>query len=100
MSHENCNCGAQNCSEHSPHKSNCAVYTPDGSQVVVLKAHGGNRSKNLEGIADKIDEMLGEAEVHSEGHDVLHLDRAIARRIKGYMEQLRIIADELHSSRR
>ena len=71
---------------------------------VTLKSHGGDRARNLEGIADAIDnqiknlgselsspslpEMPPESRWSMEGN--LH-------KLKGYAEQLRIIADELRS---
>ena len=59
----------------------------DGS--VTIKAHGGDRVDNLRGIARKIDEILPWAD------NAVMLSLADVRRIQGYAEQLRIIADEL-----
>lgn len=56
----------------------------DPDPPVIIKAFGGNRSKNLESIADEIDRMLEGLWSPEKGH-----------KIHGYMEQLRIIAEEL-----
>lgn len=59
----------------------------DGEQAVVLKAFGGDRCKNLEAIAKEFDEFI----------DItfFHPGTPRYRQMKGYCEQLRIIADEL-----
>ena len=59
-----------------------------------IKAHNGNRSKNLLSIADKIDSVLDGAQKIVTGD--CYLSPKDQHTIKGYMEQLRIIADEIN----
>lgn len=61
---------------------------------IVLKARNGDRKKNLEAIADEIDKIIGEGAVFASPEGNITLDPQEQHRIKGYMEQLRIIADE------
>lgn len=57
---------------------------PEGDHVV-LKAHGGDRAKNLCGIADTITRAMAPGGMTPQTQHIL----------KGYAEQLRIIAGEL-----
>ena len=65
--------------------------------------HGGvvlqfqRRSQQLEGIADEITGIFNENLPDNDDASV-RLDKDEAHRIKGYMEQLRIIADELNKA--
>ncbi len=61
-------------------------------ESIILKAYGGDRAKNLEGIADEVDRIFDEAGASENCRILEEMD---IRRIKGYMEQLRIIADEI-----
>ena len=61
------------------------------SKPVVLKAHKGNRSKNLIGIADQLDDLAGEVP-SMDGDDQIH---PVGRTMRGLAEQLRIIAAEI-----
>jgi hypothetical protein len=71
-------------------KQNGIVERPDGA--IIIKACGGDRSKNLEAIADEIYALLGGDFEYENG---VSLSQRDVHRIKGYTEQLRIIADEL-----
>jgi hypothetical protein len=62
---------------------------------VILKAHNGNRSKNLESIADNITDILDGIPTPGNNGGFVALSLKEAHQIKGYMEQLRIIADEI-----
>jgi len=61
--------------------------------IVRLKAHGGDRAKNLEGIADAFESFL------KGGHDAAKTVHETKHRLIGYCEQLRIIADELREAK-
>jgi hypothetical protein len=63
----------------------------DGSTRVVLKAHGGDRAKNLEGLAKEFMQLISDAD-----HLLTPKDE---RRLKGYCEQLKIIAREIREGR-
>ena len=68
---------------------------------VTLKAHGGDRARNLEGIANQIDKhsnYLSELKQHTRPF-ILDYAESESHRLKGYAEQLRIIADELRSGK-
>ena len=58
-----------------------------------IKACGGDRAKNLEGIADWIDEHLDLLRGNWSTEDLL--TKSDRRKLAGYAEQLRIIAGEL-----
>jgi hypothetical protein len=64
----------------------------------VIKAHGGNRAKNLEGIAEQIRKMLNTVEGLPPAP--VGLTAQEVHRIDGYCEQLLIIADELAGKRK
>ena len=85
-------------------KMNNSEYQCNEAEVT-LKAHGGDRAKNLYGIADAIDNQIKtlnhalntiplDADIRGEYYllGVLH-------KLKGYANQLRLIADELDSER-
>lgn len=63
------------------------------SKSVVIKACGGNRSKNLDGIANALDNIMNNAQKIVTGY--IYLSPEDVRKITGYAEQLRIIADEI-----
>ena len=71
---------------------------------VTIKAHDGLRSKNLRGIAKSLERILrlGNGEyVTSSGEDTAGgaiLNERQVRRLNGYVEQLRIIANEVAST--
>lgn len=66
-------------------KNDSVTELEDGSFVIKLTP---DRPKNLDNIADKVDELLkGEGDVTLTGQD--------AHTIRGYMEQIRIIAAEM-----
>lgn len=69
-------------------------YAHDPEAGVTFKASGGNRSKNLEAIADGVDGILG-----GEGNTP-QVSPQQAHQIRGWMEQVRIIADELAGKRK
>lgn len=70
----------------------------EDDEPVILKAHGGDRAANLESIADKIDTMLDVVE--DQPRRPINLDAQAVHTIAGYMEQLRIIADEIRGNRK
>ena len=57
------------------------------TETVVIKAYDGDRAKNLEGIADWIDEAFPQS-MYTETTGRFH-------ELRGYAEQLRIIAKEI-----
>ena len=66
---------------------------------VTLKAHGGDRAINLEGIADEIGNQIKNINRWIDNNKYWR-QGSIAQylhKLKGYAEQLRIIADELRS---
>jgi hypothetical protein len=72
-------------------KMNDSEYQCNEAEMT-LKAHGGDRAKNLYGIADEIDSLTGPK---SDPTAVFRTPEL--HKLKGYAEQLRIIADELRS---
>ncbi len=64
----------------------------NASNVVKIKALGGDRAANLEGIADEIERIGG----------LLMFDGnpSERRKVQGYAEQLRIIANELREGKK
>lgn len=64
ISNKDCDCGAQDCSEHRPHNDNCAVY----SQYPVLYPEIEKNAKNLSGaVENKINQLDNLGPFGSEG---------------------------------
>lgn len=63
-------------------------------EVTVIKAYGGDRAKNLDAMADDIDGMLSTGDQTGTA-----LGRESVRKIRGYAEQMRIIADEIRNKK-
>lgn len=65
-------------------------------QTVRIKAAGGDRAKNLEDIADAIQQLLPKDGLLD--RDKMALDRRAVRELWGWAEQLKVIANELEGS--
>ena len=81
-------------------KMNDSEYQCNEAEMT-LKAHGGDRARNLEGIANEIDKHSDYISDEFKQHTlpfILNYAQLESHRLKGYAEQLRIIADELRSS--
>ncbi len=67
-------------------------------EPLILKAFDGDRAKNLESIAEAIENILDfsrrELNENTDDYENRIVDDDDIHTIKGYMEQLRIIADE------
>jgi len=62
--------------------------------TTIIKAAGGNRAKNLTGIARQIATLMDIGTLRGRDGDA-HLTQQEVHRLNGYAEQLRIIAGEL-----
>lgn len=67
------------------------VVYQDKVTGVTFKAHEGNRRKNLLSIANLLESALADQPYNKN----IEIGKEIAHKLRGYCEQLRIIADEL-----